>query len=1016
MKFVECIDVLELLRINGGTLKDVTCYGYIREELPRPNNIFSTVELEAGGKFRRMSVFAMNLESYREQLAEMGVYQTVLYVRGDILVFVPSAYSYPDWYKVSGTMRFGTKTVTNYVTMLRYMKDPKGRWFISTTLPQDVEIYESLTDSIREAITGVGKIPAELENLPAMQATADTNQFLNNFDADFHIASGSNYMPEAPCTVEESRPDFKTYCNEAEVFERLLAKAEEQFSLFVDSIKKKYEMYEETDYVTRLLTALRSNLKRRSGENAMTGQSLIKKYLSKYGKLAQGKSGGMKVTDVIINNFDAVCDYVLYGSLPPFDKKAKKLCEEAFNDSETVYSGILSALLGIDFSRALCRLSENNMSFAKVVNENPYILFMMGLISFSDAEYLGVLFNKHDDPNISRFRNICILHEYIMHSNSNSTAYRVDKLNDLGIDERYFAVYATSNVSLFFTGYTVRGYDTTHWRQVNRKRRYVLSTQQTSVALQDYIRFGLGVEHNGILTSSNFLRKELYIYNTLMNNTEDIDYDSEDIDEKINEYEEIVGFTLEKEQRQAVHLCVKSAGCIAGSAGSGKTTTVGCIVYVLSKIDSNLQVQFAAPTGKAAKVLQGVVKQPVYTLNSLCRVGFEEDDIFTVETEQSNESRTLYFFDEMGMVSLDLFYRAMRKLHGSRFLFIGDIHQLESINKGMVFKNLLRFLPCVYLKVSKRSAENSGITYNSDVVNNYSYRNRYKELKNTQDFRIIPCNDGNIKDAVISICEHYLHGGSNAYGVPDMNVTPDDIQVITPVTKLSYRWGSKYLNKYLQEVFNRPKKPEDICSIRGTRFIIGDRVIHTTENTYSMQWYSSYKGGNFQKVYGSGIANGQVGKLVAIYPVSMCQFYDEVDEKPVDFRYPDSLRNDSTFDAVNGYFIVVEYVDSMTDDTFYILYRSSKKDGVSIEGYDTGLLDIFYAGSTHKMQGSQSKIAICCVGTMNFGTFLTRNMLYTLITRGSDLVILIGSMSQIEKMRASISGKDVLTVQELFVK
>ena len=81
MKFVECIDVLELLRINGGTLKDVTCYGYIREELPRPNNIFSTVELEAGGKFRRMSVFAMNLESYREQLAEMGVYQTVLYVR-----------------------------------------------------------------------------------------------------------------------------------------------------------------------------------------------------------------------------------------------------------------------------------------------------------------------------------------------------------------------------------------------------------------------------------------------------------------------------------------------------------------------------------------------------------------------------------------------------------------------------------------------------------------------------------------------------------------------------------------------------------------------------------------------------------------------------------------------------------------------------------------------------------------------------------------------------------------------
>ena len=1014
---MECIDILELLRINGGSLKDVMCYGYIREELPRPTNIYQTVTLELGGKFRRMSVFAVDLSAYADQLSSMGVYQTMLYVRGDILVFVPSVYKYPDWYKMKGTLRFGTKSVTSYITMLRYTKNQKGDWTIATTLPQDITGNEAIPDSIRDSILGLGVIPSELEKLPAMQATMENNQFINPTDMDFHIASGSNIMPEKPNFKEVSRKDYKPASEEVNDFERLLASAQVQFDNFIDRLKTKYSIYEDNDYVTRLLVALRDNLKRRSGENAMTGQSLLRKYMATFGKLAQGKVSGTKVTDVILNNFDSVVDYVLYGSSPAFDKKTSKLCKEAFSDGERLYGGILSALLGINFNQALMRFEENNISFSKVVNENPYIMSMMGVLRFKDAEYLGVLFNRHDDANLSRFRNVCILHDYITHSDNNSTAYRVDKLNGLGIDERYFPMYATQNIALFFTGKPVRGYDTLSWSLVKNKRRYMLSTTDISYAVQDYTQQGIGVVYKDYITSTNLLRKELYIYKTLMSNTKPVDYKEEDIDKAISEYEEMVGFSLEKEQRMAVHLCVNQSACIAGSAGSGKTTTVGCIVYVLSKVEQSLKVEFATPTGKAAKVLQGVVKQPVYTLNSLCNIGLEEDeDVFSEDNETSSSSKTLYFFDEMGMVGLDLFYRALRKLHGSRFMFVGDIHQLESINKGMVFKNLLRFLPCVYLKVTKRSAEGSGITYNSDVVNSYSYRNNYKPMKNTSDFVMLPCNDNNIKDAVVSICKHYISGGINVYNVPDIPVTPDDIQVITPVNKESYRWGSKYLNKYLQEVFNPVTKAHDIKNINDIRFVIGDRVIHTKENTYSMQWYSSFKGGTFQKIYGSGVVNGQVGKLVAVYPVSMCSFIDEVDEKPDGFRYPDSLRDDSTFDSGNGYFIVVEYNDAMSDRTFYALYRAYDRDGSKLEGLDSGLLDLFYAGSTHKMQGSQSKIAICCVGTMRFGSFLTRNMLYTLITRGTDLVILIGSMSQVEKMRASIACKDVLTVQELFVK
>ena len=65
------------------------------------------------------------------------------------------------------------------------------------------------------------------------------------------------------------------------------------------------------------------------------------------------------------------------------------------------------------------------------------------------------------------------------------------------------------------------------------------------------------------------------------------------------------------------------------------------------------------------------------------------------------------------------------------------------------------------------------------------------------------------------------------------------------------------------------------------------------------------------------------------------------------------------------------------------------------------------------MQGSQSKVALCCLGSVSFDGFITRNMLYTMVTRGSDLVVLIGSKSQIDKARKTVDCEDTYTVGNL---
>lgn len=1009
---MEYIDILELLKLNGGKLQDVACYGYIREELERPDNIFMDVKCEPYGNFRRMSVFAVKLPKYIEQLKSLGVSSETLYVKGDILVYVTSDAKYPDWYRVTGTLRFGTKAVSNYVTMLEYSK-VSNIWYILRTQVADFDASESFPESMMSAVLGESVLPAELENLPAMQAVADTNEINSDQSSELPIVGSPVGIPDDYSIGRESRSEALPYSKVAAEYQRYLEKAECNFNVFLESIKREYEPEDGLPYVSNLISNLKLHMRSKRGNSlSMTGQSLIKKYIGMYAKSSK------KLNEEIIRNFDAVVDFLLYDKTLTLSKKANEICRIAFTSEEEFYGGILIALTGMDLKYALKKLSDEYISFTKIVNRNPYLLFLLGVCSYQNAELLTILFDRHNDVELNMYRDMSLVHNWVQNSQGNSTVYKVDEFQSLCVENKSIPNFLSVNIEKFFTNKKVHGYDTSgmEWVRNYTKEIMPLSKARINRALDAYVGQGVGVKLGDYYTSSSMLNKELFIYNTLMESVEDnLDFTKDEIDKCIKEYEKMVGFNLEKEQKEAVHLCVKHSACLSGSAGSGKTTTVGCIDYVLEQLGSGINVKFGAPTGKSARVLQGVVKKETKTFHSLCRIGMEQDDIFSVDEEQDGDENTYYMFDEMSMVTLSVMYKMMKTFGNSRFLFVGDISQLESIGKGNVFADLLRYLPRVFLKVTKRSAERSGITYNSDVINNHSDKN-YLPLKNTMDFRMIERDDESIASAVQSICKFYLGEGTNEFNLPSIDVNKDDIQVITPLVKASYKWGSKYLNRLLQPLFNLPKNAEDVISVNGARLIKGDRVIHTTENTYSMQWYKTYKNGLFTKQWGYSVVNGQVGTFMGAYPISQCIFEDEDEPKPEGFRYPDHMRDDAKFDTYDGYFLVVKYYDANTDSDYYTLYRAYLKDEKDFTKFDTGLLDLFYAGSTHKMQGSQARIAICCFGTMSYGSFLSRNMLYTTVTRGKDLVILVGSMNQIEKSRAIVKSNNIVTVGELIAE
>ena len=469
---------------------------------------------------------------------------------------------------------------------------------------------------------------------------------------------------------------------------------------------------------------------------------------------------------------------------------------------------------------------------------------------------------------------------------------------------------------------------------------------------------------------------------------------------------------------------------------------------MLRKLVPDLSIKFAAPTGKAAKRMQEVVKEPVKTLCSMFRTANSDTSgIFDKVDEDDGvaENNVAYFFDESAMVTIDLLYSVLTKMSSDSYLYLfGDFHQLSPIGKGVPFKDALRFMPCVFLTVSKRAAEGSQITANSDIINNNSEYDNWKPLVSGKDFFLAPCNDDIINNLIVALCKFYLNKkltseennliyqyvGSLTELTPSFKYSKDDIQVVTPLAKSSYRWGSSSLNKILQPIFNETRSYDLTFYTKlsnsqyKNKFVVGDRVIHKDTNMYSMQWYSSYENGEFKKIWGSGIFNGEVGTIVGFYPTESCIFEEPDEEKPEGYVEPRNIRDDSKFNDTNTWFVVVKYYDYMSDKDFYILYRCKEdlnnedNTGITFISEDLTMLDLFYAGTTHKFQGSQAKIVIAPLGVVNFKGFITRNMMYTVYTRAEKIVIALGSVgndknSMLSRARHEVAESSILTIGEI---
>lgn len=404
---------------------------------------------------------------------------------------------------------------------------------------------------------------------------------------------------------------------------------------------------------------------------------------------------------------------------------------------------------------------------------------------------------------------------------------------------------------------------------------------------------------------------------------------------------------LDEHQMEAVAEAVNSGLLIVtGGPGTGKTTTINAIIRYFAQDD--MEILLAAPTGRAAKRMAEATGYEARTIHRLLELtgmptqrenggarGAGSDGRLEGMHFERNETNPLdadvIIIDEMSMVDISLMHALLKAVNvGARLILVGDVNQLPSVGPGNVLKDVIDSgkFPVVKLTKIFRQAAQSDIIVNAHKIN---AGQRVSLDKRSRDFLFIRRESpaDMIRDIMVLV-QKKLPGYVEA--------PASEIQIMTPMRKGAL--GVEQLNKVFQEQFNPPSPMKQEKEAGGTVFRTGDKVMQI-KNNYQIGWEVQNKYG-IPMEKGEGVFNGDMGIIREInsFAETMAVEFDEGR--------------------------MVEYSFKQLEE-----------------------LELAYAITIHKSQGSEYPAVVIPVHS-GPRMLMTRNLIYTAVTRARKCVCLVG--------------------------
>jgi exodeoxyribonuclease V alpha subunit len=300
----------------------------------------------------------------------------------------------------------------------------------------------------------------------------------------------------------------------------------------------------------------------------------------------------------------------------------------------------------------------------------------------------------------------------------------------------------------------------------------------------------------------------------------------EDAEARIPRVERELALRLAPGQRAALAAALSSKLLvITGGPGTGKTTLVEAILLGLA--EGGVDVQLAAPTGRAARRLGESTGREAKTLHRLLEA--EPGRGFRRGAERPLAC-DLLIVDEMSMVDLPLMHAMLAALPSeAALLLVGDVDQLPPIGPGQVLADLIASdrLPVARLTEIFRQAAASRIVQNAHRVNRGLMPVLDRADERLSDFYAIKARGP--EDGARLVLELATERIPERFGVDPVA----DIQVLCPTNRGEL--GARHLNQMLQAALNPNLR--DRLEHHGVSFALGDKVMQL-ENDYDREVYN----------------------------------------------------------------------------------------------------------------------------------------------------------------------------------
>lgn len=387
-------------------------------------------------------------------------------------------------------------------------------------------------------------------------------------------------------------------------------------------------------------------------------------------------------------------------------------------------------------------------------------------------------------------------------------------------------------------------------------------------------------------------------------------------------------------QRKAIEDAANS-GVMVLTGGPGTGKTT--VIRAVIRIFSRLGFKFAlaAPTGRAAKRMSEATSHEAKTIHRLLEAAYTDGG------------------DEL------TFMRGRNNLLEETAIIVDEASMIDIL----LMKSLLEAI---------KNGAKLILIGDADQLPSVGAGNVLADIINSEAFNIIHLTEifRQAKESLIVTNAHTINAGK----YPDLHTKnndfffmsrPDDVSVASTVvelckTRLPKKYGAEVLeslqvitptrmgcagteglNISLQAALNPPSPSKREKKARGVVFREGDKVMQT-RNNYDITWVK-------YKTEGSGIFNGDIGCVQRV-------------------------ENNNERLIINFDERITEYDYSLLDD-----------------------LEHAYAVTVHKSQGSEYKTVIIPVFKFS-KRLLTRNLLYTAVTRAQSMVIIVGSEEVVDEM------------------